>query len=418
MGGVAWLAIWSCVAGFAPSLEVLEVARAFQGVGIAAFTPACLTLFGSVYPNGPRKNLMLGIFGACAPIGFFAGIFASSALPDDQWSWYFHISAIAALAILLLAYLSVPFDTVDRTSNKLGMDWLGAFTITPGLILVVYALSASTNDSNSWTSIAVLLPFILGLACLGCAIWIEGWVASSPLIPAAFFWPRGITLFLVACVLFFSCFGIWLFSATQFLDIEFNVRGTQLALWFLPMAIGGLVIAITGSALVHIVPLKILMLVSGLAWLGAPLLLALADPKKSYWQEVFPAMICATLGIDLTFTLLVVFLAASQPSEYQGLAGAVSSLIVNLAIALSLACVQILEQKTGHSGASTSTNTSGQEQADIRSSRMAFWLALGCAAAGLVIVPFVHISRSTVSGEHKRCIVTEEGRAETMMAEA
>lgn len=408
MFGVGWLAIWSLVAGFAPSLGLLELSRAMQGIAIAAYTPACLTLFGSLYHDGPRKNVMLGIYGASAPVGFFAGISVSAALPDEKWPYYFWISASAALTIFVVAFLTIPLDKIDRLSTKVNMDWLGACTITPGLILVVYALSASTSNAHSWRSVTILAPFVVGIACLCIAFYIEGWVAKSPLLPVEFFKPKGITLFLVACVFFYACFGIWLFTATQYLSTVYHVHGIKIAVWFLPMALGGLTIAVIGSAIVHLVPVKVLLLVSGLAWLGAPLLLALADPAKGYWPFVFPAMLCGTIGIDLTFTVSVIFLAASQPLVHQGLAGAMSSLTINLSISFALACAQILEQHISQPQASNVISTADHEQSLVRGNRAAFWLAVACAATGLVIIPFVHISRSTVDGKNRKCRITED----------
>jgi MFS family permease len=56
--GVFWLAIWSIVAGTAQTAFLLDFSRAMQGLGPAAFLPSSVTLLGSVYRPGPRKNLV------------------------------------------------------------------------------------------------------------------------------------------------------------------------------------------------------------------------------------------------------------------------------------------------------------------------------------------------------------------------
>ena len=75
IGGLAWLAIWSLVCGFATSPIMLDICRALQGLGAAAFLPTGIMLMGIVYRPGPRKNMVFTLYGAGAVIGFFIGIF-------------------------------------------------------------------------------------------------------------------------------------------------------------------------------------------------------------------------------------------------------------------------------------------------------------------------------------------------------
>jgi MFS family permease len=56
--GILWLAIWSLVAGFSTNQYMLDICRAFQGLGPAAFLPSGMMLLGCNYRPGPRKNLV------------------------------------------------------------------------------------------------------------------------------------------------------------------------------------------------------------------------------------------------------------------------------------------------------------------------------------------------------------------------
>lgn len=60
------------------------------------------------------------------------------------------------------------------------------------------------------------------------------------------------------------------------------------------------------------------------------------------WSTVFPSMLCATIGINFTFTISIVFLSSVQKSEYQGLVGAICSILLGLAFAFSLPIAQIV----------------------------------------------------------------------------
>lgn len=221
MFGLIWLAIWTLIPGFVSSSLLLNVSRAMQGFAIAAFTPSTFAMVGSIYPEGPRRNVVLGLYGACAPLGFFAGFLAGGALPATEARWYFWIASALAFITAITAYLSVPYDRTDRQRLNLKMDWLGASLITSGLILVTYALSvqpyanAGDLDRNGFTYRIVYAPLSSGAACVLVAFWVEGWYASCPLLPFEFFRPKGVKSFSVSCLFLYGSFGVWLYNSAE-----------------------------------------------------------------------------------------------------------------------------------------------------------------------------------------------------------
>ncbi|KAI5194274.1 MFS general substrate transporter [Aureobasidium subglaciale] len=394
MLAVLWFCICCVVAGFSTSLILLDVCRAMQGLAIAAYTPSSFALFGCIYPTGPRRNMVLGIYGASSPLGFFAGIYVSAALPADQWSWYFWIAAIIGFVALIAAYLSVPSDRADRSALKLNMDWIGAVSITSGLILVAYALAASASTPHAWQTPGILAPFIIGIACLASAVYIELKLAVCPLLPRSFFSPKSVKPLMVACVFFYGSFGTWLFTTTNHLRLAYNVTGVQMAAWFAPLAVGGFLCAVVGSSILHVTSPNFVLLVSGVAWVAAPLLLAFGDVSMGYWPFVFPAMACSTLGIDMTYTIANVVLSSVSPLQWQGLAGAVNSTTVNFGIAFSLAITQVIQTR------SEGNDPSLEDQ--IRGHRNCFLFAAASAAIGLAIaVVAIRIPREVVRSEQK-----------------
>jgi MFS family permease len=60
---------------------MMDLCRAIQGFGPAAYLPASFMLLGSTYRPGPRKNIVFSIYGAAAPLGFYVGIFFAGKLP-------------------------------------------------------------------------------------------------------------------------------------------------------------------------------------------------------------------------------------------------------------------------------------------------------------------------------------------------
>jgi MFS family permease len=96
VAGLAWLTIWSLIAGFSRNEIMLNFCRALQGLGPAAFLPSSVMILGSIYRPGPRKNLVFSIYGACAPAGFFIGVskFPEYLFPFLRISWALNIIVV------------------------------------------------------------------------------------------------------------------------------------------------------------------------------------------------------------------------------------------------------------------------------------------------------------------------------------
>jgi MFS family permease len=175
-----------------------------------------------------------------------------------------------------------------------------------------------------------------------------------------------------------------------------NLASNQvlLALWYLPMAIAGLVCCVLVEPLLHTVNMKMLLLITGLLWIAGPVILSVSPLPLNYWANAFPSVLCATAGINLTFTISIVYLTAVQPAESQGLCGAMCSIFLGLAFAFSLPIGQIVMTKV--SGTNWMIDAPIDEaayDADDRSSmilgyRAAFIYAAVSAGLGLILCLF------------------------------
>lgn len=146
----------------------------------------------------------------------------------------------------------------------------------------------------------------------------------------------------------------------------------QLVAWYVPFGPGACIVAILGGYVLHLIPGTVMIIISGVAWMIAPLLLALAPTGASYWAWIFPAMMCATLAVDTTINITTIFISTSMSKDRQGLAGALVNSLMQLGIAFLLGFADI-----------TVTNTAGQGRA--QSYKNAFWLEFACAGAALML---------------------------------
>ncbi|TAQ88273.1 hypothetical protein B7494_g3384 [Chlorociboria aeruginascens] len=386
VGGIIWLTLWSLIAGFSTNDIMLNFCRALQGFGPAAFLPSGVMILGSIYRPGPRKNLVFSLYGSCAPLGFYSGIlFAGITADFTSWSWYFWIGAILAAIIAVTSYLSIPSDTHEKrnASTKIKMDWLGVITIVPGLVLFTFAIIDSSHAPNQWKTPYIYTLFLVGSLFLLIAAYIETFVATQPLLPFSLFQVPCMKAFIAALFLTYGSLGIFLLYATFYMESIMGGTPLQVVAWYTPMALGGCFISTFGGLFLHLLTGTTLVIISGISWIIAPLLFAIAPEGANYWAYIFPSMICATIGADIGFNVANIFITTSLPRKQQGLAGAVTMLILHLGIAVFLGFGDIVNTYTV------------ERLGERRSYHAVFWFELACAAMALaILVLFVKIRKA------------------------
>lgn len=381
--GLVWFTIWSIIGGFAQNNLMLDFCRALQGLGPAAFLPSGVMLIGSTYRPGPRKNLVFSIYGGAAPLGFFIGVFIAGATGSFlQFGWYFWIGAMLVSTTIVAAIFAIPNDFEERKAMGVQMDWLGSIFIASGLILVIFAITDASQAPDGWRTPYIFVTLIVGALLLAISFYVEGWVAANPLLPFDLFKVPYLPALMVA--LFFSdgVLGIFLLYATLYMQNIMGASPLQVAAWYVPMCAGGCMISIVGGYILHLLPGTVLMLVGGGAWVGNSLLFALAPEGANYWAFVFPAMIFATMGIDIIYNVANIFLTTSLSQSRQGLAGALINSLLYLGIAFLLAFADVIQTGTLDEGLK-------------RSYQSVFWYQFSCSALALVIMMgFVRIRKA------------------------
>ena len=149
------------------------------------------------------------------------------------------------------------------------------------------------------------------------------------------------------------------------------------------MAVGGLVLATMSGFTLHLLPGKVALLVSGLGYLISVVLFATIPPgNPNYWAYIFPAMLGATLGVDVTYGVSNIFITTSLPKRRQGLAGAVINSVLFLGMSFFLGVADLVE----------STQKSTKSKGTYRA---AFWFATGSAIVSIVIIAAsVHMGKA------------------------
>lgn len=399
LGGLAWLLVWSIVCALSVNETMLNVARALQGFGPAAFIPSTISLMGKMYAPGRRKNVIFSLYGFSAVAGFMIGFFFAGVTAEfATWRWYFYIGAILAALSFGSALYAIPLDYRETREFRVKMDFWGLSVITAGLVLIVYALIDSSRVVEGWRA-----PQISVLFSVGVVLLVVGFVGErssrltmgNPLLPPSLWSVPSFTGLLLSLLFSFACLGIFLLYSVFWFDRLLQIAPMLQVAYFLPLAVGGFVLSLWSGSVLHKVPATILIQLSTLVLIIPPLLfiyMPLGDEisaAQRYWSYIFPSMLCATLGIDINFNVANIFISTTLPPNQQGLAGSLIQSTLEIGIALGLGFAEIINHETTTRLTLAEQNTSDGLREGYRN---VFWFEFACALAGfLLAIAFVRV---------------------------
>lgn len=102
MGGLALFALSSLVCGFAPSSELLVLARMVQGAAAAVMAPSALSIIVATFPEGRERIKALGAWGVTGGIGGTAGALLGGLVTDGLgWPWIFFVNVPVCVVLLV-----------------------------------------------------------------------------------------------------------------------------------------------------------------------------------------------------------------------------------------------------------------------------------------------------------------------------
>lgn len=167
----------------------------------------------------------------------------------------------------------------------------------------------------------------------------------------------------------------------------------QAAVWFIPLALGGFILAIIGGFVLHMVSGHILLIISGLGYVVCTMLFPLIpvsglSTTHIYWAYIFPSMACGTIGIDIMYNVTNIFLTTAMPQRLQATAaGLITSLgYLGLAFWLGVAELSVSTWATLHE----------DENPGLRERyQVGFWTGLGLAAFTLCAAITVRIGKAS-----------------------
>jgi EmrB/QacA subfamily drug resistance transporter len=354
IAGIALFTVSSLLAGFAWSEASLIAFRATQGLGGALLAPAALSILTTTFAEGRERNIALGVWGAVSGSGAAAGVLLGGFLTSSlAWSWIFFINVPVGIALVAVSPLLLRESRAELGHRH--FDFAGAFTVTSGLMLLVYAMTRATEIGWGSAETIGLLAASTALILSFVAIELR---SKAPLLPMRIFKLRtltgaNVTSFLVGTALFSQ-----FFLGTLYMQQVLHYSAMKTGVAYLPLTLTIIILAGVAQSLVTRIGVR-RVLPFGLALAaGALVLLAQLPADGHYFWDVFPAFVVSAIGLAFTFIpLTIAALMGVQESD----AGIASGLLnttqqiggaVGLAAASTIATTFTAHYVTSHPGAS------------------------------------------------------------------
>ena len=212
--GVAGFGVASLFCALAPTVELLVVARALQGVSGALLTPASLAIIVAVFPENER-GAAIGSWTAWGGIGYLAGPIIGGQIVDTaSWRWVFALNVPLVLVTLAMARTYVPAAR-DLGDERPRLDVVGALLCAFGLAGISFGLIE--QPLHGWSDPLVLGTLLGGLALFAAFIVYE-LRTPAPMLPLDLFARRNFTVANLETFLMYGGMAVQAFFLTLFLQ--------------------------------------------------------------------------------------------------------------------------------------------------------------------------------------------------------
>jgi EmrB/QacA subfamily drug resistance transporter len=351
----------SILCGLAGSPGILIAARATQGLGAAFMAPAALSLLAVIFAEGDERNRALGIWGAIASSGAAVGLVVGGALVSWlSWRWAFFLNVpvgtFAALGSLVL---------IDefRDPTTQGFDFVGAISVTGGLVALVFGLVSA--DDWGWASASTVGVFAVAGLLLGTFVILQ-LRGSHPLVPPRLF--RSRTLVAADVGMFLVGAGVFamFFFLTLYMQHVLHFSAVRTGFGYLAVTVTSITSATISSRVLtrvgaeRVLPVGLLM-----ACIGLVLLLRIS-PTSGY-LDILPSLILIGTGNGASFVSMMSLAISGVPSEDTGIASALLNASQQIGGSLGIALLTAVaaarfaairpEHPTPHSVAAATTSS-------------------------------------------------------------
>ena len=291
--GLALFTLASVWCGLTNTIELLIVARVFQGLGASMMTPQTMAVITRIFPPDQRGRAM-SLWGATAGVATLVGPILGGVLVDSLgWQWIFFINAPVGVVGFVLALRLVP----DLPTHRHKFDLIGVVLSAVGLFLLVFGIQE--GQKYDWGQvkgpITVWSLIIAGLVVLAAFVFWQSRTRGEPLLPLGLFKDRNFSLANVAITTVGFAITAMAFPLMLWAQAVRGLTPTRSALLLVPMAVISGALAPFVGRLVDRTPPRfiagfgLLCCSTSLFWMSQVI-----EPDMPIWELLLPI---ALLGV-------------------------------------------------------------------------------------------------------------------------
>jgi EmrB/QacA subfamily drug resistance transporter len=322
ISGVALFALASAACAVAPTLPMLQAARALQGVGAAVMLPSSLAIVGAVY-SGEARSRAVGIWAAAGAVaGAIGPVLGGWLIDTTGWRAIFLLNVPVALGALLLAWLFAP-KAIEQQSAPL--DLPGGALATIGLGVLTWGLTLGSGQAG-WTPGAIAAA-AAGAAMLAAFVWVERVQGDKAMMPLGLFGSRSFVGLSLLTFALYGALGGVLVLVPYVLIVGSGYSGTAAGAALLPFpliiaAVSPVIGGISGRIGSHW-PLTI----GPLGVAAGFVLMTRIGAHGDYWGAVFPAVVVMSMGMACAVAPLTTAVLSSVDARHTGSASGFNSAV-------------------------------------------------------------------------------------------
>src|SRR5262245_39089749 len=253
--GVAVFTASSLACGLAPSIDVLNAARAIQGVAAATVNVTSLALVSAAFPDPKQKAWAIGIWTAIATTALAIGpTLGGFMVQRSGWRIIFHVNVPVGILVLVLTWF---FVQESRDPRPRTFD-------VPGQLLFIAAVGAFAfavieGPRKGWLSAEIVALFVFAAAAFVAFVLVER-RSADPMMDLTLFRDRTYSLAIVTIfTVLFAIYGMLLVITQLFQNVR-AFTPIQAGLLLLPYSLLETIVALKVGRLVSVVGTRRLIL--------------------------------------------------------------------------------------------------------------------------------------------------------------
>ena len=330
--GTALFAAASLLCALAPTLSVLLIGRALQGIGSALLMPNSLAILSDNF-EGEARGRAVGLWAAIsAGMAAVGPVLGGWMIDVAGWRSIFLINLPLAAGAIALALLFVPRARTDRSAP---LDVAGALLAAASLGAILFGLTQGAGPGG-WTGAAIGVT-AAGVALGAAFIVVEHRRGDRAMTPLHLFGSAqfaGLSIFTL--LLYAALAAVMLlipYVLIRFSGYSASLAGAALA----PFAVVLAVLSPLTGQLAGKIGSRWLLTLGPAIMAVALLLLLRIDRDAGYWSVLLPANLVMAAGMACCAAPLTNAVLGSVDASHTGAASGLNSALARIGGAISAA---------------------------------------------------------------------------------